>query len=355
MHALRPVRGVGAWSSMATLVAFACGCSRDRKGAVPLVYASDEESGAVVAIDPSRAVAVARIPVGSHPREVKMSRDGARLYVALSASPATRRTGPSFDEPERLDHSTDGIGVVDLAKRELVMTLPSGPDPAGFDITPDGRTLFASNGVTARLSAVDLLSGKMRGAATVGVEPEGVAVRPDGKVVFVASEHDGEVSVVDVTTLAVTSHIPAGRRPRTIVFSPDGATAFVTDEAGARVMVLDAVHFAPLGDIPVHEDSPMPSGPRPMGEALSPDGKLLYVTCGRGGSVAVIDVATRKQVRSIDGVGDRPWGIAQSADGAVLFTANGTSHDVSVVDVASGNVERRVTIGGAPWGIAAAK
>ena len=72
------------------------------------------------------------------------------------------------------------------------------------------------------------------------------------------------------------------------------------------------------------------------------------------GSVAVVDVATRTQVRSLDGVGDRPWGIALSADGSRLYTANGTSHDLSIVNPATGNVERRVFIGGLPWGAAVA-
>jgi YVTN family beta-propeller protein len=87
-----------------------------------------------------------------------------------------------------------------------------------------------------------------------------------------------------------------------------------------------------------------------MGEVLSADGTQLYVSCGRGGSIAVIDVATRRQVRSIDGVGDRPWGVALSPDGTKLYTANGTSHDLSIVNLATGNVERRVQVGGLPWG-----
>jgi YVTN family beta-propeller protein len=145
--------------------------------------------------------------------------------------------------------------------------------------------------------------------------------------------------------------VPAGPRPRSLVVTRDGLTAFVADEMGKRVTVIDAVGFTAQGEIAVHEDAPKPSGPRPMGTALSPDGKSVYVTCGRGGSVAVLDIATRKQVRSLDGVGDRPWGIATSADGALLYTANGTSHDVSIIDVAVGNVVHRVTTGGLPWGV----
>ena len=137
------------------------------------------------------------------------------------------------------------------------------------------------------------------------------------------------------------------------VFTAEGATAFVSSEMGAAVTVVDAVLFKPIGTIAITEASPTPSGPRPMGLALSPDGKALYVSTGRGGSVAVVDVASRAQVRSIDGAGNRPWGVALSRDGALLYTANGTSHDLSVVNLATGNVDRRVAIGGLPWGVAA--
>jgi YVTN family beta-propeller protein len=163
------------------------------------------------------------------------------------------------------------------------------------------------------------------------------------------------VTVVDTGSFAVLAQVPTGPRPRSVVFTRDGLVAFVPDEMGARVTVIDAAALKPLGDVPIHLDSPMPSGPRPMGAVLSPDGKTLYVSCGRGGSVAVVDVATRKQVRSIDGVGDRPWGIGVSADGSRLYTANGTSKDVSFVNVATGNVDRRVVVGGSPLGVAVAR
>ena len=88
-----------------------------------------------------------------------------------------------------------------------------------------------------------------------------------------------------------------------------------------------------------------------MGGALSPDGQQVFISLGRASSVAVIDVATRKFVRTIEGVGARPWGLTFNADGSKLFTANGPSGDVSIVDVASGKVEKKVATGGSPWGV----
>jgi YVTN family beta-propeller protein len=341
-------------ATLAPLAAPALGCARacgpSAERSAPLAYVSDEEGGNVVVVDPTAGQVVARVPVGKRPRGLKLSRDGKLLFVALSGSP---RGGPGIDETKLppADRNADGVGIVDLAARKLLRTLPSGQDPESFDLSPDGETLYVSNEDAAELTALDVSSGTVRGKAHVGREPEGVAVRPDGSVVFVTSEQDGEVTVVGARDLTVLAHIPVAPRPRSIAFTKDGATAFVTSELGAKVTVVDAAAYKALGDVDIHADSPKGS-PRPMGEALSPDGKTLYVSCGRGGSVAVIDVPTRKQVRSIEGVGDRPWGIAVSPDGTQLYTANGTSHDISVVNAATGSLDRRIETGGLPWGVA---
>ena len=91
------------------------------------------------------------------------------------------------------------------------------------------------------MTAVDVISGQVRGRVHVGREPEGVTLRPDGKVVFVTSELDSEVAAVDVKTLTVVGHMPTAGRPRNVVFAKDGRTAFAMDETGGKVTVLDAV------------------------------------------------------------------------------------------------------------------
>ena len=44
-------------------------------------------------------------------------------------------------------------------------------------------------------------------------------------------------------------------------------------------------------------------------------------------------------------------GIGVSPDGRKVYTANGPSDDVSVTDVATGTVDRRIAVGGRPWGL----
>jgi YVTN family beta-propeller protein len=333
--------------------------SDDLSGGAPLssptalIYVSNEAGGSVAVVDPKAAQVVATIEVGKRPRGIQLSRDRKLLYVTLTGSPSVA-PGKADSPPPAADRSADGVAVVDLATRKVARVLPSGPDPETFDVSPDGSTLFVSNEETSELSALDLSSGTVRAKASVGKEPGGVAVRPDGKVVYVTSKADATVSVVDTSTLSILAQIPAGKGPRSVVFAKDGGTAFVTNELGASVTVIDTGAQKSKTEIAIHEDSPMPSGVRPMGAALSPDGKWLYVSTGRGGSLAIIDVAQLKQVRSIDGIGDRPWGIALSPDGKLLYSANGTSTDLSIVNLATGNVDKRVHIGGLPWGLVVA-
>jgi YVTN family beta-propeller protein len=338
---------VGSWVGGSWLMA-SCLVGCHKKPDPKLLYVSAEGSGEVIVVDPEFASVLARIKVGKRPRGLKVSRDGRFLYVALSGSP---RGGPNLDESKLPppDRSADGIGVVDLVERKLVRTLPSGQDPESFDLSKDGKTLFVSNEETAELSVLDLESGKIIRRVPVGKEPEGVSVRPDGKAVYVTSEQDSKVTAIDTTSFAVIAEIQAGLRPRAVAFSKDGSIAFVSNEFGGTLTAFDPRTNQVLTTVPI--EAKTPAGQRPMGLVFAPDDKRLFVSTGRGGGVAVVDIAKRDFERIIDGVGARPWGIAISADGKHVFTANGPSDDLGIVDALAGKVEKKVPLGGQPWGV----
>ena len=150
-------------------------------GAGTVVYVSNETAGTIAFLDGSTGAVEAQVPVGKRPRGVKLSRDGSRLFVALSGSPIA---GPGVDESKLppADRSADGIGVVNLASRKLVKIYPSGPDPEAFDVSPDGKTLYVSNEDTAAMAVVDLERGAVTKSVPVCGEPEGVTVAPDGRI-----------------------------------------------------------------------------------------------------------------------------------------------------------------------------
>jgi YVTN family beta-propeller protein len=312
------------------------------------VYVSDENGGQVVVIDAASDVVVARIPVGKRPRGVRVSPDGASVLVALSGSPKSPPgTSPASLPP--VDRAADGIGIIDVSTMKLSRVIEAGQDPEIFDVTRDGKRLWASNEETAEASLIDVESGKVVRRTGVGDEPEGVGIHPDGKHVYVANERDDSISVFDVESGAGVAVVPVCGRPRSILFSPDGQRAFAACEESQSVAVIDARAQTAAGFIDLPGE-----GVRPMGLAISADGREVYVSGGRGRTVHVIDlaVAPARVKRTIENVGERPWGIGIATRANKLYTANGGSGDVSVIDASTGAVLRRVAVGGSPWGIA---
>jgi quinoprotein dehydrogenase-associated probable ABC transporter substrate-binding protein len=310
------------------------------------VYVTNEDAGTVSIISTVTQKVIGEVQVGTRPRGVEVSRDGERVYVALSGSPKCPPTLPDAECAKLAsDKSKDGIAVVDARRGAVLRVIPGGSDPEEFDVDPASGRLFVSNEDAGELSIVDLETGDVLHTVEVGGEPEGVRLRPDRAAVYVTSESDHAVTVVDAKSGSVLDSIEVGWRPRDSIFSADGSRAYVSSEHGGSVAVVDVATSKVL------ETIALPPGSLPMGLALAPDGQRLYVANGRARTVSVIDLATSSVAAQVR-VGARPWGIGLTSDGKFLYTANGSSNDVSVIDTASLNVIATIRVGATPWGIA---
>ncbi|HXW75306.1 MAG TPA: beta-propeller fold lactonase family protein [Steroidobacteraceae bacterium] len=329
-------------------LAWLAGAAASAARAAERLYVSDETGGNVVIVDPESASVLARIAVGKRPRGIQVSPDHKRVYVALSGNPMG---GPNVDESKLPppDRRYDGIGVVDLGAQRLVNTYQSGADPEAFALSHDGKVLYVSNEDSEQMSAVDLTSGKVRATVAVGSEPEGVAVSADDRIVYVTCETSNNVYAVDAQRMKVLASIPTGKRPRAIYLATQARRGYATGEFSALLTVFSTENYQVVKTITLGD----PKVVRPMGIA-SLDGRRLYVTTGRFGALLEIDADSGQILRTVDKVGQRPWGVALSADGSKAYTANGPSGDVGVVDLKSGKLERRIAVGGSPWGIVAA-
>jgi len=309
-------------------------------------YVSNEDDESVTVIDTGTAKALATIAVGKRPRGLKLSRDGSRLYAAVSGLP---KCPPAIPDEQcakfKRDLQADGIAVIDTSSLKLLRLLKAGSDPEQFDLSADGRLLFVANEDAAQTSVIDVHRGAITARIPVGREPEGVRVSPNGRWVLVTNESDNAVTVIDAYTFKIIRSIVVGQRPRDAAFTPDSRTAYVSGEFDGslyRVGVPDGARVERL--LTLRKEA------RPMAVVLDASGDRLYLSTGRGGSVAVIALAVPKLIAEIP-VGARPWGIALSADGRRLYTANGPSNDVSVVDTQSLRVISRIPAGRSPWGI----
>jgi YVTN family beta-propeller protein len=310
-------------------------------------YVSNEDGQTVTVIDTARSAVVATVNVGKRPRGLKLSKDGAHLYVALSGLPKCPPNIPD-EECEKLerDFEADGIAVVDTTTLKVLKVLEGGSDPETFDLSADGQLLFVTNEDAAKTSILDVKSGAMKAEIAVGKEPEGVRVSPNGKWVLVTNESDNAVAIIDAHTHKVLRTVAVGKRPRDVAFTPDSRTAYVSGEFDSSVYRVTVPDGAP-----VERFMDLRKEARPMGVLLDAARDRLYVSTGRGGTIAVISPSARKLIAEVP-VGTRPWGIALSNDGRMLYSANGPSNDVSVVDTTTLRVLKKIPVGQSPWGIA---
>jgi PQQ-dependent catabolism-associated beta-propeller protein len=309
-------------------------------------YVSNEDGHTVSVFDTERGEVIATIAVGKRPRGLKLTRDGSRLFVALSGLP---KCPPSVPDEQcaklERDLKADGIAIVDTASHKVIKVLQAGSDPEQFALSPDGKRLFVANEDSAQTSVVDVESGTIVARIPVGREPEGVGMSPNGQWVLVSNESDNSVSVIDTKTLKVVSSVAVGKRPRDMAFTSDGKAAYVSGELDASLYRINVPTGAVERVMQLREDT------RPMSVLLDAPRKRLYMSTGRGGSVAVIDVTSAPKLVKEVPVGKRPWGIALSADGRFLYTANGPSDDMSIVDTTTLTTIKRVAAGKSPWGV----
>ena len=241
------------------------------------------------------------------------------------------------------------IVVWDIATRKVVDKLNVGDDPEMFDISLDGRMLYASNEEDATLTAYDLVARKKAFEVKVGGEPEGVKVSADGKTVYVTSEVANMVHVIDVASRKVLKNIPVGKRPRRFLLSGDGEL-WVSNELGASVSVIRVSDHSVHATIDFKPPGMRAEDVTPVGMVLSPDGRTAYVGLGRANHVAVVDVASR-QVRGYVLVGKRAWGLALSRNGQTLYVTNGLSDDMSIVDTAKMKAVKTLAAGRVPHSV----
>jgi YVTN family beta-propeller protein len=288
------------------------------------------------------------VAVGKRPRGLALTRNGTRLYVAVSGLP--KCPPPMSDEDcARLprDRTADGVVVMDTATLRPLPVIRGVSDPERVALSPDDRTLFVTDEDAARLSVVDALHGTLLAGVTIGREPEGVRVSPNGHWVLTTSEEDNTVAIIDARRYSLLRTVTVGKRPRDLAFSPDSREAYVSGEGDASVFRVPL----PGGD-PAMRLLQLRKEARPMGVALDARRNRLYVSTGHAGTIAVISVRDGELVGEI-AVGGRPWGISLTDHGDRLVTANGPTGEVAVVDTQTLAVVGKLSAGHGPWGVAA--
>ncbi len=136
----------------------------------------------------------------------------------------------------------------------------------------------------------------------VGRGAEGFDVSPDGKEIWAANAQDGTVSIVDLSTKKVTqtlaAHVDGANR---LKFTPDGKLVLVSTLNGTDLTILSAATRSEVKRIKI--------GRGAAGIQMQPDGVRAFVACTPDDYVAVIDLKSLDVAGHID-AGRQPDGLA---------------------------------------------
>jgi len=284
---------------------------------------------------------------------------------------------------------SDTVTAIDIARGEVLATLPVGRDPVDLDgphhialdrvrgfayvalsypATAAASGPHASHGGSARLGVVQKLrlsDLRVVGEARVDPNPGDIVLSDDGRRLVVThfdltratakglepAARRATLAVLDPETLSLTGSpepvkVPVCAAPHGLALSrPGGDLAFVACYGDDAIAVLDlrdpaaAPVRVPLG--PAAQSAPSAPVYGPYSAALSPSGRELLVADLDSKDLRVVDVATRAPTGLVFPTQGAPYFPAWSEDGAELFVPTQAPDGVRVLDARTGAVKRQ--------------
>jgi DNA-binding beta-propeller fold protein YncE len=135
----------------------------------------------------------------------------------------------------------------------------------------------------------------------VGRGAEGFDVSPDGKELWAANAQDGTVSVLDLGAKKVVATLDADvKGANRLKFTPDGRRVLVSTLGGTELVILDAATRGTMKRVKI--------GHGAAGIQMAPDGKVAYVACTPDSYVAIIDLSSLEVAGRIE-AGKQPDGL----------------------------------------------
>jgi YVTN family beta-propeller protein len=180
------------------------------------------------------------------------------------------------------------IGRYDPAANHVDFLLGTGQNTTHMVLPlPDESKIFTSNIGSDSITIIERTGANNwnNTDVPVGKGPEGFDLSPDGKQIWAANSRDGSVSVIDVATKSVVQTFRVQtKRSNRLKFSPDGRLVLISDLDAGELLVLERATKKELKRVKL--------GRQPAGILITPDSARAYVAVTGDDNVAVIDLKT---------------------------------------------------------------
>jgi DNA-binding beta-propeller fold protein YncE len=191
---------------------------------------------------------------------------GGKLYFTCEANKVVGRYDPESNK-------VDWILGTGQNATHMVRVSPDLNQIYTANIASDSISIFTKTGTSDWNQVV----------VAVGKGPEGFDLTPDGKELWAANSRDGSVSIVNLAEKRVTRTFRADtKRSNRLKFTPDGKLALITDLEAGDLVVYDRSTLRQL--------KRMPLGRQPAGILMDPSGGRAYVAVTGDNFVAIVDL-----------------------------------------------------------------
>lgn len=242
----------------------------DGKLAVVSNYGSGQAPGHTLSvIDIASRKELHRVDIAPLSRPHGLFSMDGKVYFTAEGSKAIARYDPSANKVDwLLGTGQDGTHMVYLTKdQNLIFT---------SNIGAGTISIFARTGAAQDWHQT---------VVPVGPGPEGFDVTPDGKELWAANAGDGTVSIIDIAAKKVTQTFPVGaKRSNRLKFTPDGKRALISDLTSGDLIVVDVASRKDIKHLNV--------GRGVAGTLVSADGSRVYMAATNDNWVAVVDLKT---------------------------------------------------------------
>jgi YVTN family beta-propeller protein len=135
-----------------------------------------------------------------------------------------------------------------------VTNVPAGRGAEGFDISPDGKEIWAANARDATVTIIDVATKKPTQTLPIPVKGANrLKFTPDGQHVLIsglgARQGDSSLVVLDAATHKEVKQLNLGGGAAGILMAPDGSHAYVAVSSADKIAVVDLKTLEVTGQI----------------------------------------------------------------------------------------------------------
>jgi len=210
------------------------------------------------------------------------------------------------------------IGSYDPASKKIDWVLGTGQNRTHMIfVSEDLKWMVTSNVSSATMTMVEKSAGRPgpggppqadwdETVVPVGRGAEGFDVSPDGKEIWAANAQDGTVSIIEVAGKKVVQTLAADvRSANRLKFTPDGKLVLISTLGGPDLTIIDASTRAVRKRVKI--------GRGAAGIQMQPDGLRAYVACTPDDYIAIIDLKSLEVSGHIQ-AGKQPDGLAWAVE-----------------------------------------